>query len=76
MITFYTRIIFYTKWWFLEIEVGLFGLLIILWKYRSWTESIQVEQQKKDKGRKNNKQGYIYTSYPAAGTAFFEYYEY
>jgi len=30
------------------------GLLIILWKYHIWTESIQVEQQKegkrKDKG--------------------------
>jgi len=29
MITFYAMIIFYTKWWFLEIEVGLLGLLII-----------------------------------------------
>jgi len=36
--------IFYIKWWFLEI--GVFGSLIILWKCHSWTESIQVEQQK------------------------------
>jgi len=66
MITFYTMIIFYGTWWFLENEVGLFGLLIILWKYHSSTESNQVEQQKKEKGRKNNNQGYIYSSYHAA----------
>ena len=48
MITFYSMIIFYAKWWFLEIEVGLFGvLIIILWKYHSSTESIQVEHQNK-----------------------------
>jgi len=69
-------IIFYNKWWFLEIEVGLFGLLIVLWKYHSWTEIIQMEQQKKEKGRKNNKQGNIHASYQAAEMAFFEYYEY
>jgi len=33
-----------------------------------------VEQQKKEKGRKNNKQVYIYTSYLAAEMEFFEYY--
>ena len=65
---------FYTKWWYLEIEVGLFGLLTIIWKHHSWIESIQVEQQKKEKGRKNNKQVYIYTSYLAAEMEFFEYY--
>ena len=69
-------IIFYNKWWFLEIEVGLFGLLIVLWKYHSWTEIIQMEQQKKEKGRKNNEQGNIHTSYQAAEMAFFEHYEY
>jgi len=47
--------IFYTKSWFLlEIEVFGIGLLMILWKCRSWTESIHVEHQKagkkKDKG--------------------------
>jgi len=65
MITFYAMIIFYTKWWFLEIEVGLFGLLIINFmkipqlnrKYHNWTVSILAKQQKKEKGRKNNKQG-------------------
>jgi len=35
-----------------------------------------MEQQKKEKGRKNNKQGYIYASYHASEMAFFEYYEY
>jgi len=75
MVTFCTMIIFYTKWWFLEIEVGLFGLLTILWKHHSWTESMQVEKQKKEKGRKNNKQGYVYASYQAAEMEFFEYYE-
>ena len=70
MINFYTMIIFYAKWWFLEIEVDLFGLLIILWKYHISTESIQVEQQKKEKGRKNNKQGYICASYHATEMAF------
>ena len=70
MITFYAMIIFYAKWWFLGIEVGLFGLLIILWKYHSSAESIQMEQQNKRKGRKNNKQGYICASYHAAETAF------
>jgi len=34
-----------------------------------------VEQQNKEKGRKNNKQVYIYVSYQAAEMAFFEYYE-
>jgi len=35
-----------------------------------------MEQQKKEKGRKNNKQGNIHASYQAAEMAFFEYYEY
>jgi len=35
-----------------------------------------MEQQKKEKGRKNNEQGNIHTSYQAAEMAFFEYYEY
>ena len=30
----------------------------------------------KEKGIKNNKQGYIYASYLSAEMAFFEYYEY
>jgi len=34
-----------------------------------------VEQQNQEKGRKNNKQGYIYASYQAAEIAIFEYYE-
>jgi len=72
----YAMIIFYTQWWFLDIEGGLFGLLISLWNYNSWTESIKMEQQKKEKGRKNNKQGNIYASYLVAEMAIFEYYEY
>jgi len=36
---------------------------------------MQVEKQKKEKGRKNNKQGYVYASYQAAEMEFFEYYE-
>jgi len=35
-----------------------------------------MEQQKKEKGRKNNKQGNIYASYLVAEMAIFEYYEY
>jgi len=76
MITLYIMIILYNKWLFLEIKVGLFGLLIILWKYHSWTEMFQTEQQKKEKARNNNKQDNIYASYQAAEMGFFEYYEY
>jgi len=53
-----------------KIEVGLFGVLIILWKYHSWTESIHMGQEKKEKGRKNIKQGNICASYQAAEMAF------
>ena len=70
MINFYTMIGFYAKWWFLETEVGLFGWLIIFWKYHSSAESIQVKKQKKEKGRKNNRQGYIYASYLKTEMAF------
>jgi len=34
------------------LEIGIFSLLIILWKCHSWTESIQVEQHKEEKGKK------------------------
>jgi len=30
------------------LEIGVFGSLRILWKCRSWTESIRVEQQKEE----------------------------
>jgi len=33
-------------------EIGMFSLLIILWKCHSWTESIHVEQQKEEKSKK------------------------
>ena len=48
VITFYSMIIFSTKWWFLDVEV--FGMFLMFWKCHR-TESIQCSSKiRKNKG--------------------------